>query len=212
MLFNKFSIACVISIGLVTAASAQDLGGVDTGGFGGIASDALNDTSVQDLKDKASTLSSTTLGTLEQIKALAANVITSVNEGGDFCERLGSEARIDCLAESYEVTAKRLSNSGAEAEMKKAFENAAKQLRKIVSSNIDRAKNPIIPTVRTRKINRRATRPLRSVKSSSLARTNVQADKVLKELATLILRSNSRSLRYVRMARSVEANRILLRS
>ena len=185
--------------------------GFDGGGFngGGFDAGSLQDIDRSEIERRAGELGAA----YPAISAQITNaVLGSLTEGENFCERLGAELRIDCLAESYEVTARKLSKSGAEADIRKAFETAAANLRRVVARNSGAGAKRVIPTVRTRKVNRKATRPLREVSVNRLPRATAQAEEVLDQLSTVLLRSKTRTTRYARLARAVASNKVLLRS
>ncbi len=140
-----------------------------------------------------------------------SSLVDSVRDNGDFCERVGAELRIDCLADRYAETARSLSNRGSERELKKAFRTAAKKLRRVVNKNVDRSAARVIPKSKTTK----SSRPLRQIKTENQRTAYAQARAIVEELETVILRSKGtaeRNTKYAQIARAVASDKLLLRS
>ncbi|MEM9582862.1 MAG: hypothetical protein AAGA08_07075 [Pseudomonadota bacterium] len=148
--------------------------------------------------------------------AAAQPVILLVEEGENFCRLLDAALRIDCLAESYERTAETLANTGDEATVKKSLNDAASKLRSIVRENRDTTANRVTAEVKSRQVNRKASRPLTPVKKESIPQANREARAVVDELSTVLLRSaensDKRAAYYTQIASAVDSNKVLLRS
>ena len=146
----------------------------------------------------------------------ARKIIKIIDEGEGFCRILDAANKIDCLAEVYTSLARGLSSEGDEGVVKRALEEAAGRLEGIVRANLDPQANLTRPTVKNRQVNRTASRPLRAIKKASIPAANRQAEAVVTELSTVLLRSSANSTKrknyYAKIAQAVDSNKVLLRS
>lgn len=180
-------------------------GSVDTGGF---SSDDISAENIERAIEQGKEAIKDFDGSLPLD---ATSIIDSLRENSDFCERVGAAARIDCLSDKYAETARSFSNRGPERELKKAFRSASKKLRRIVRQNQDRSASKIMPKSKTTA----SSRPLQQVKVENQRRANAQAQKVIEELQTVILRSKGsrdQTDKYAQIAQAVASDKLLLRS
>ena len=128
------------------------------------------------------------------------------------CSGVGGPYRVDCLADQLASTAASLPDTGDYAEAKAAIEDAAQKLHALARANADAG----APRVTARMGDVRTSRPIIPVAPEAQAEVNVQADAILSEAATVLLRSadNSPQLQddYIQIATAVGSTKVLLRS
>jgi hypothetical protein len=143
-------------------------------------------------------------------------VVDQMQQATAYCSVIGqSEYVIDCLSERLAVIAAGLPDGGDYAEARSALNTAAARLSELVAANEDSD----FPANLTRSLRPDAppsSRPLRPVRTDSLADTLAAASGILAETQTQLLRSasaSSESVHFQRIATAVgSTNTILLRS
>lgn len=120
--------------------------------------------------------------------------------------------RIDCLADGLQQAAKALPQTPDYAKARREMQQAAAELNAIARKNADRSKPP---KVRKASNGLSTSRPIIAVAPERVAATNAQADAVIDELATTLLRSApnpSSQAQLALVASSVDSTKVLLRS
>lgn len=145
---------------------------------------------------------------------------TSVVVGGlaavrEFCAELKDTAyRVDCLAERFGALAKSIPKNSDYDEVQKALKSASDQLAELARNNRDRS----LPRGRATRpgSSQTTSRPLTPVSSAAAAQVNQQAQVILAETQTLLLRSaegsQSKISQYAQIADAIGSNKVLLRA
>ncbi|MES2666183.1 MAG: hypothetical protein V4712_08795 [Pseudomonadota bacterium] len=143
-------------------------------------------------------------------------VVRILNSGQAFCASLADEAyAIDCLAERMEAAAAAMPETGDYADARAALLQGAARLNALAVANAD----PALPRATARQAGGdgiRTSRPLVPVRKDKLAEVAVQAQQIVTETETLLLRSSeassARKVHYSRISAAVGSNKVLLRS
>jgi hypothetical protein len=143
-------------------------------------------------------------------------VVNILQAGQAFCVALpDSVYAIDCLAERMEAAAAAMPETGDYADARAVLLAGAARLNALAVANADPAK----PRAEARAVAEggiRTTRPLVPVRPEVLAEVAAEAQQIVDETETLLLRSaeNSaaRKVHYERIAAAVDSNKVLLRS
>lgn len=143
-------------------------------------------------------------------------VVRILNSGRAFCASLGDSAyAVDCLAERMEAAAMAMPETGDYAEARTALRQGAAKLKALAAANAD----PELPRAVARQPREggiRTSRALVPVRKDRLAAVAVQAEQIIAETETLLLRSSeastARKVHYSRIAAAVDSNKVLLRS
>ncbi len=143
-------------------------------------------------------------------------VVRILTSGQAFCASLADDAyAIDCLAERMEAAAAAMPDTGEYADARAALLQGAARLNALAVANAD----PALPRATARSAGAegiRTSRPLVPVRKDKLAEVAVQAQQIVEETETLLLRSaeasNARKVHYTRIAAAVDSNKVLLRS
>lgn len=143
-------------------------------------------------------------------------VVRILNSGQAFCASLADDAyAIDCLAERMEAAAAAMPDTGDYADARAALFQGAARLNALAVANAD----PALPRATARQAGGdgiRTSRPLVPVSKDKLAEVAVQAQQIVTETETLLLRSteasSARKAHYSRIAAAVASNKVLLRS
>lgn len=132
-----------------------------------------------------------------------------------FCGALDANYRIDCLAERMGELASDIPDDTDYDEVQEALKSASDRMAKLARSNRDRnlprgkAKIPGTEGETT-------SRALNPVAQSALPNANKQAEAILAETQTLLLRSSDtadgKKAQYQRIADAIGSNKVLLRS
>lgn len=132
--------------------------------------------------------------------------------GPEFIER---RYRIDCIRFYFRQVASELPQTGEYAPVRAALARAADQLDAIVRQNQDTA----APSVRPRQNGKPAAPrlpPIRAIRADAEARAARQAEAVIAEAATALLRSTENSERrmthFQQIAAAIDSTKVLLRS
>ncbi|MDK3074226.1 hypothetical protein QO034_13995 [Sedimentitalea sp. JM2-8] len=133
-----------------------------------------------------------------------------------FCAELGNDSyTVDCLSERLEKIADDIPRDSDYAEVKTILKNTSDQLADLARANRDPAQtrgratrageNPVT-----------TTRPLTPVRPEAVPQVNAQAQAILDNTQTLLLRSaegsESKALQYSRIADALGSSKVLLRS
>jgi hypothetical protein len=132
------------------------------------------------------------------------------------CRNLGdSSYAISCLAAAYEAIANRIPQYGDMAVTRAVLLDTSKKLRMLVSENWDATKPPLRVSTRGNKP-LKLNRSLRAVREQSLPKVARQAEVIINNGATVLLRATGDSDRiraqYQQVARSMQTGAIMLRS
>ena len=156
--------------------------------------------------------------TLEVVSKEGTNYVASgLQDAASFCRQLKDEYAVDCLADRLQALARSMPETGDYAEARAALADAANKLSALSLQN----EAPSLPRIRastpatTTKPAVR-TRPLVPIAPAKLASVAKQADAILAETQTILLRSAEKSERrkipYQQIAAAMGSNKILLRS
>ncbi len=128
------------------------------------------------------------------------------------CSGVGAAYRVDCLADQLASTARAMPDSGDYAAAKTAIGDAAKKLHALARENADAGTPRITATMG----DVRTSRPIIPVAPEAQADVNAQADAILSEAATVLLRSADSAPQlqddYTQIATAVGSTKVLLRS
>lgn len=157
------------------------------------------------------TMPSGTFGSTQYTKV----VVSGLAVARQFCGDLAVEYRVDCLAERLGVIAAEIPRDSDYEEVQKVLQSASDELRSLARSQRDSN----LPTGRASRSGTSplvTTRPLTPVKSQSLSQVNAQAQAILDETESVLLRSAGNSqeklVQYQQIATAVGSNKVLLRS
>ncbi len=141
------------------------------------------------------------LGSLAGIKAL--------------CGGLGDTSyRVDCLAERLDAVSSDIPEGTDYDEVRSVLQDTSAKLEQLAKSNQDRSKSRI-NVASTAEGGGATTRPLVAVDAGRLAMVNQQAEAILEEARTILLRSSGskeRQSQFTRIAQAIDSNKVLLRS
>lgn len=143
-------------------------------------------------------------------------VVSILTSGQAFCASVSDGAyAIDCLAERMGAAAAAMPDTGEYADARAALLQGAARLNALAVANAD----PVLPRATARQARAggiRTSRPLVPVRKDRLADMAVQAEQIVAETRTLLLRSSeastARKVHYSRIAAAVDSNKVLLRS
>ncbi len=149
-------------------------------------------------------------------RANTNRVVRILKSGQAFCASLDQDVyAIDCLAERMEAAAAAMPAAGEYAEARDALLAGAARLNALAVANADPATPRAIASEPTDG-GIRTTRPLVPVRAEQLAEVAAQAQQIVEETETLLLRSaessSARKVHYERIAAAVGSNKVLLRS
>jgi hypothetical protein len=142
-------------------------------------------------------------------------VVDILQAGQAFCVSLPESVyAVDCLAERMQAAAEAMPATGDYAEARAALLSGAARLNALARANADPAKPRV--SAQTADGGLSTTRPLVPVRPEQLAAVTAQAQAIVDETETLLLRSAessaARKVHYERIAAAVESNKVLLRS
>lgn len=151
-------------------------------------------------------------GSTNYTKVLVSNIAAARK----FCAELGNESyNIDCLAERLGVISDDIPKGTDYDEVRSILKDTSKQLGKIARENRD-PNQPRGRATRPGEDAETTTRPLTPVAPASLPSANAQAQAILDNTETLLLRSaagsESKTLQYSRIADALGSTKVLLRS
>ena len=131
-----------------------------------------------------------------------------------FCGALDEAYRVDCLAERFGVLSSAIPKNSDYAEVQQILKSASDQMASLARSNrsreLPRGKATRPGSTET------TTRPLTPVSRAASAQVNQQAQAILAQTETLLLRSGagsrSKTLQYAKIAQAIGSNKVLLRT
>ncbi len=146
--------------------------------------------------------------------AYTAVVVSGLTAAKKFCGSLDEAYRIDCLAERFSVLSKDIPKDSDYEEVQRVLKSASDQMASLARSNrsqdLPRGKATRPGTTET------TTRVLTPTSRETSAQVNQQAQAILAQTETLLLRSaagsRSKSLQYSKIAKAVGSNKVLLRT
>ena len=131
------------------------------------------------------------------------------------CDRVNQNYRIHCLVLELKQAADSIPASGEFAPVRAALLDASRGLQAIA----DNYEDPSAPRVRARVGGRPAaprTPPINAIRPDALARATTEAEAVLEEAVTVLLRSAENSARrqvaFQPIAQAIDSTKVLLRS
>ncbi|MCG7624557.1 MULTISPECIES: hypothetical protein [unclassified Epibacterium] len=132
-----------------------------------------------------------------------------------FCGGLEDRSyRVDCMAERLQAVSGEIPEGTDYDEVRSVLAEASAKLETLARDNRDRSKGRI--NVSSAKAGGGATaRPLVAVDAAELAAVNQQAEAILDEARTVLLRSagsRQRQSQYTRIAQALDSSKVLLRS
>ncbi len=154
---------------------------------------------------------------LAKVSRPATSAITSrIGDAADTCKQLATAYYVDCLGERLQALSEELSSNGDYGEAQKIIKNASKKLRSVASKNRDRSKPRVkVPTPKSYKA--KTTKAINAVKPEAQKEVRAQAEAIIAETQTLLLRSAANSAQrkthYEQIAAAVGSeSKVLLRS
>ena len=139
-------------------------------------------------------------------------IVRHLQAATSLCSGVDGPYRVDCLADQLASTARTMPDTGDYAAAKAAIEDAAQKLHALARANAD----PKAPRIAATMGEVRTSRPIIPVAPETQANVNAQADAILSEAATVLLRSadDEPDLRsdYTEIATAVGSTKVLLRS
>ncbi|MCF6233154.1 MAG: hypothetical protein L3J36_08670 [Rhodobacteraceae bacterium] len=146
--------------------------------------------------------------------AYTAVVVSGLASAKKFCGALDEAYRIDCLAERFGVLSQAIPKDSEYAEVQRVLKSASDQMANLARNNrsqdLPRGKATRPGTTET------TTRVLTPTSQATSVQVNKQAQAILAQTETLLLRSaegsRSKTLQYAKIARAVGSNKVLLRT
>lgn len=159
-------------------------------------------------------------------KASTDTLVTALNDTSRGCNEMlifppqkgvnQDVYQIDCLRLHYKKIADSIPENGDYKGVKKAMEDASRQLEKIVRDNLDTEQPRVSIKERGKPEAPLVQGSLRPIKKARLAAANAAAAKVIQETALVILRSGEiptrRNVHYTAIASAVSSNLVILRA
>lgn len=142
-------------------------------------------------------------------------IVGSLSAASKFCGALDSAYRVDCLAERIGKMAADIPEDTDYEEIKDVLNQTSQDMANLARRNRDSSKPR--QNVSTGGSSPQATtRPLTAVRADSQASVNQQAEAILQNTETLLLRTpdddTGKKLHYTRIAEAIGSNKTLLRS
>ena len=150
-------------------------------------------------------------------EAATGAVVSKIQAVRAICERLPVEVRIDCLSDQFRTLARELPKTGAYAPVRKALLDAADDLNRVTRTFEDSATpRRRFATADPAGPGRVTTGRLRAVQEASAVIANREAEAVIDELQTVLLRSaenaRQRRVHYEEISTALNSTKVLLRS
>jgi hypothetical protein len=214
---SKFSTAgFIVALGFATVALQSNVAVAQ--GYGGYSGDGGNGLDITKTKPgKAAILTPRGPVSLKTVSPPATNAITSrIGAAADLCRQLDPAYYVDCLGERLDALADELSSSGDYAAARKIIDNAAGKLRSLAKKNKDTSKQRVrLQTKGQGKAS--VTKPISAIKPAASKAVRQEAEAIIAEAQTLLLRSASnsdkRKSHYQQIAAAVGSEtKVLLRS
>lgn len=144
--------------------------------------------------------------------AATDQIVRRIQAAVSLCSGVGGPYRVDCLSDQLATLAASLPDTGDYAAAKGAIEDAAKKLHTLARANADGS----APRIRATMGDVTTSRPIVPVAPEALADVNRQADAILSEATTVLLRSADSLPElqddYSQIATAVGSTKVLLRS
>jgi len=144
-----------------------------------------------------------------------ASITAQIDRIEDTCDRMNQNYVLHCLVVELRQVADEIPPTGDYAPVRAALVEATRGLQAIVDANAD----PATPRVRTRIGGRPAaplTDPITAIRPDAVARATAEAERLLDEAATVLLRSAGNSARrqaaFQPIAQALDSTKVLLRS
>lgn len=140
-------------------------------------------------------------------------IVGSIDAAVEFCGSLsGNQYDVDCLGERLAASAEEIPLGTDYDEAREALQEASRSLSNLAAANRDGA----APLINARTRTQSTARPLRPVRQEALAAVAREANAILEETRTVLLRSaeqsQDRAIHYQRIAQAVDSSKVLLRS
>lgn len=133
-----------------------------------------------------------------------------------FCSKIDDAYVVDCLAERLGDIARQVPDGTDYEALDKVLADTSKKLEQLARANRDSSLPRGRATQQAGEKTTTTSRPLTPVSPSSAASVNQQAEAILAEAETLLLRSGEgskeRQLQYAKLADAIGSNKVLLRS
>lgn len=141
-------------------------------------------------------------------------VLSSLASIQAFCGGLNDRSyRVDCLAERLDTVSSGIPEGTDYDEVRAVLQETSAKLEALAQGNQARGKARI--NVSNPKDGSAAARPLRAVDAARLDAVNLEAEAILEEARTVLLRSagsSQRQSQYTRIAQAINSSKVLLRS
>jgi hypothetical protein len=147
---------------------------------------------------------------------VTAIILATIKAGTEHCGQYTDVWRIDCISDELTRMAAKMPQLPEYRRAKAEVLAAAAELRALAAANADPAQPPVRRAATVDGKRRTTTRPIVAVRPDRVVAVNRQAEAVVTELATTLLRSapasptTSREL--MRVAQAVDSAKVLLRS
>ncbi len=209
-----FGMSLISAVAISFGFGAPNTASGQTGGYGdgyGNVDDAGTGKQPRGITTKTGIISLT-----EVSKPVTRTITSRIASAAKLCKQLSSSYYADCLGERLESLAKELSTHGDYREAKKIISVASKKLRNVAASNRDSSKKRIrvsTPGSATGP----TTKPISATKPEAAASVKSQAEAIIAEAQTKLLRSGNNSQRrkshYQQIAAALGSeSKVLLRS
>ena len=144
-----------------------------------------------------------------------ASITAQIDGIAETCDRLNQDYALHCLTVELRRAVDQIPAEGDYADVRAALVDAARGLQALVDANVD----PGQPAVRARIGGRPAaplTRPIVAIRPDTAAAARAEAERLLDEAATVLLRSAGNSARrqaaFQPIAQAIGSTKVLLRS
>lgn len=141
--------------------------------------------------------------------------VADIGRASETCDRITQNYRLHCLVRELDRVAATVPEGGEYAPVRAALEQATRGLQAITDTYEDTA----APRVRARVGGRPAaprTQPITAIRPETVARAAAEAEAVLDEAVTILLRSAENSARrqvaFQPIAQAIDSTKVLLRS
>lgn len=145
---------------------------------------------------------------------VTASTVSSISAAARFCAALPGTFQVDCLSERLMNISQRLRNEPGMAEASKALMDASQSLNRVAWANMSTTQEPT--RFRDQTTSAQNTRPIIPVSESRVDSALAQADVILDQTETVLLRSAEgsadRAVQYQRIAEAINSDKVLLRS
>lgn len=142
-------------------------------------------------------------------------VLTSLSSVQAFCGGISDRSyRVDCLADQLQAVSAGIPEGTDYEEVRSVLRDTSTKLEKLVRANPANA-TPRISVSSAGESGLATSRPISAIQSAKLDQVSAEAEAILEEAKTILLRSagtGQRQSQYVRIAQAIDSSKVLLRS